>query len=179
MTYRGSARLWSNRYHFDGSKPADNTKWTTFADAVTAAEKAIWQNSVGFQIVEALGYDAGSDVPVFTKTYALNGSHAAYTNYTMQPGDVAAMVRYSTADRTAKNHPLYLYNWYHFVLGGTAQPVDELHDTMQTAIGTYAAAWITGFSDGAVTHHRCGPNGNLATGYVVNEYLRHRDFPAG
>jgi hypothetical protein len=43
---------------------------------------------------------------------------------------------------------------------------------------TYAAAWITGFSDGAVTHKRCRPNStSLATGSIVEALVTHRDLP--
>ena len=67
MDYLGAPRQWSNRYHFNGGTPADGTHWTTLADAVVAAEKAIYKAATDFSIVHAFGYAAGSDVPVFTK----------------------------------------------------------------------------------------------------------------
>lgn len=178
MNYRDSARDWSNRYHFTGGVPADSTKWTTFADAITAAEKLIYQNVVGFSITRADGYDAGSDVPVFTKAYAIAG-FAAFTNWQWTPGDVAALIRYSTATRTSKNHPLYLFNYVHNAGSTTTGQADLLNSPQKTAMQTYATAWVTGFSDGAVNHVRCGPNGDVATGSLVNSYLHHRDFPSG
>lgn len=179
FVYRNTTRQWSNRYHFDNLAPADNTKWTTLCDAVVLAEKAIYMPvSTQFKIVAAVGYDAGSEIPVFSKSYATipTGSFASAVD---QAGDVAAMVRYSTSARSAKNHPIFLFNYYHGAKGSTGQPADELNNAQQTAIATYATAWVTGFSDGSVTHHRCGPQGHVATGVIVNEYLRHRDFPAG
>jgi hypothetical protein len=93
------------------------------------------------------------------------------------PGDVAALVRYSTATRTSKNHPLYLFNYYHGVNASAGGTPDDLLATQRTAMSTYAAAWITGFSDGGSTKHRSGPHGDLATGALVEPQLTHRDFP--
>jgi hypothetical protein len=179
FTYRGAPREWSNRYHFDNLVPTDNTKWTTLADAVVNAEKAIYQPvSTTFQIVEAVGYDAGSEIPVFSKAYTTTVT-GSFANAVDQAGDVVALVRYSTNARSEKNHPIYLFNFHHGAKGSTALSIDELNAAQKTAITTYAGLWVTGFSDGAVTHHRCGPQGHVATGVLVNNYLRHRDFPSG
>lgn len=179
FSYRGIVKEWSNRYFFDNLKPADNTKWTTFADAVVAAEKAIFNASTySLQITRADGYDAGSDVAVFTKAYA-TAPTGSFTQAANTVGDAAALVRYSTASRSTKNHPIYLFNYYHGVVGTTVDVGDKLNPAQKTAITTYATAWVAGFSDGSVTHHRCGPNGHPATGVFVDQWIRHRDFPAG
>lgn len=177
FNYRGGARDWSNRHHFDGGVPADNTKWTTLADAIVTAEKAVYQTATGFSITAAYGYAAGSDVPTFFKAYAQAGT-GSFTGVQMTPGDVAALIRWSTATRTSKNHPLYLYAYVHHACNSTTGAFDLLNAAQKTALETYAAAWVTGFSDGAVTHKRCGPNGDVATGSYVHPYLHHRDFPA-
>jgi hypothetical protein len=94
------------------------------------------------------------------------------------PGECAALVRYSTAGRTTKNHPIYLFNYYHRVYTNQAGASTDLLDVNQkTAMGTYATAWITGFSDGSITAVRAGPNGDAATGQIVEEFVTHRDFP--
>jgi len=175
FTYRDVARQWSNRYHFNGGTPADNAHWTTLSDAIVTAEKAA-HYSIN-TIVETIGYAAGSEVPVFSKTYSTAGTLAAGTDQ-FCPGDCAALVRYSTTARTSKNHPVYLFNYYHGVKWDTTEGVvDELSPGEKTALGTYATAWITGFSDGAITAVRAGPNGATATGSLVEDFITHRDFP--
>lgn len=176
MTYRGVPRTFSNRYHLAGGTPPDSAHWTTLSDAIVAAEAPIYDSAV--TITATFGYAAGSEVPVFSKTYSTAGSMAATTNRC--PGDCAALVRYATAARSSKNHPVYLYNYYHsvFAAGNTAATVDNLYSVQATAMGTYAAAWIgAGFSDGATTYHRAGPNGATATGQLVEAKITHRDFP--
>lgn len=179
MLYKGVARTWSNRYHFTGGAPADATKWLALANAVTTAEKAIYQPSTGFTITGAVGYDAGSEIPVYTGAYALAAT-GAFAGWTKSPGDAAALIRYATNSRTVKNHPLYLFNYYHQVGNdGSVTNSDVLLALQRTAMATYAANWMSGFSDGSVTHQRCGPHGQTAAGALVATYLTHRDFPRG
>lgn len=177
FTYRGGLREFSNRYHFTGGVPADSAHWTTLSDAITAAEKLIYGSTTGVTIVRTVGYDAGSDVPVFSKVYALAGT-ATLTNIGFTPGDVAALVRYSTAAKTGKNHPIYLFNYYHGACFQTGGSADIPNTDQKNLMSTYATAWITGFSDGTSAKHRCSPGGALATGSLVSPYLHHRDFPA-
>jgi hypothetical protein len=174
FSYRGVTRTFSNRYHFNGGTPADTAHWTTFSDNVVTAEKAIYSNVV--TIVSTTGYAAGSEVPVFSKTYSTVGT-GVYNANPAAPGDVAILVRYSTTARTSKNHPIYLFNYYHgaYTNGTAAQDVPMA--VQKTAMGTYASSWISGFSDGTTSYVRAGPNGATATGSLVETYLTHRDFP--
>jgi len=168
--------VWSNRYHFNGGTPADATHWHTLMDAVTTAEKAI--HGAGVTITEALGYAAGSDVPVASKVYSLTGTVTTGGTPHLVPGEAAALVRWSTAARSTKNHPIYCFSYYHGVFcDGTLSNADTLIAGQKTAMQTYATAWITGFSDGSITAVRASPQGHAATGSLVEEFLTHRDFP--
>lgn len=179
FNYRGTLRNFSNRYHFSASAPSDSTHWTTLSDAVVTAEKAIYLPIIdgGAKILETIGYAGGSEVPVFTKAYTTDGT-GGWTTQLPATGDSAALVRYSTSDRSSKNHPVYCFNYYHAPqTTGTQLQADQLNATQKTAMQTYASAWVTGFSDGTTTHIRSRPNEHLCTGSLVETFITHRDLP--
>ena len=175
--YKGNTQAFSNRYHFNGGTPSDASHWHTLMDAVVADEAPIYHS--GITITEAIGYNAGSDVPVASKTYSTAGTLSIPSGCHPAPGDSCCFIRYSTTARTPKNHPVYLFNYYHGVLmdnpltDGQDFPPSEQSD----AYSEYAADWIAGFSDGTITAVRAGPNGATATGSFVHPWITHRDFP--
>lgn len=179
FTYRGALREFSNRYHFTNDAPTDSTHWTTLSDAIVLAEKAIYNPfaSQGAKIISTVGYAGGSDIPVFNKTYTTDGT-GTWTSVLPAPGDVAALIRYGTSVRSSKNHPVYCFNYYHAAVPtGVSTTWDQLNAAQKAAMGTYASAWVTGFSDGTTNHVRSTPSGDAVTGQLVETFLTHRDLP--
>lgn len=175
--FKGGSRIWSNRYYFGSGSPTDQTHWHTMMDNIVTAEKAILVPSC--TIIECLGYDAGSDIPVSTKTYSTAGTVTGSANSVLAPGEVVALGRWSTAARSVRNHPIYAFSYWHgvYVDGQHANTIDQLDVNPLAAMQTYANHWVTGFSDGTVTHVRNTQGGHVVTGYVIEEYVTHRDFP--
>lgn len=174
FSFEGGTKQFTNRYHFRGGLPADSAHWTTFADAVVAAEKAIY-HVPGPEIIEAVGYDAGSDLPIFSKAYAVPGTLSDGSGVDTV-GETVILAKYNTDQRTSKNHPIYLFNYYHGARRAATGALETPSAAQLSALATYAASWLSGFSDGTNSYTRGGPNGAAATGYVAETYLTHRDF---
>lgn len=174
IPWQGGTKTISNRYHFNGGTPASDSAWHTLMDNVTAAEKLIYVSTQ--HIVEAIGYAAGSDVPVSTKTYSLPGTFSTPTAGA-QMGEVCALARWPTTARTSKNHPIYLFNYWHGVYVDTSGDNELLLAAQKTLMTTYANAWVTGFSDGTLTLVRAGPNGATGLTATVGTYVTVHEFP--
>lgn len=174
--FKGGTRAYSNRYHFNGGAPSGSTSWNSLFDAIVTAEKACYVSST--TITGATGYLAGSDVPVASKTYSTGGTLTQTAGSVWAPGEVCALLRYSTNARSTKNHPIYLFNYFHNItVENGPTNCDLLDPNTRSALGTYGALWISGITAGGVTAVRASPNGAPATAAFVEEYVTHRDFP--
>jgi hypothetical protein len=173
FTYEGAPKLWGNRYFVSAAVPAG--QYTAAIDAVVALEKAILPAAV--VIVKGEYIKAGTDVPVAEETLNVPGTFAA-ANMHGVPGDCAAVVRYTTSQRTSKNHPIYLFNYYHGCTTDATASADLLLPAHKAAYESYAQQWVNGitYGGGAGTLLRCGPRGAIALSRSVDQYVRHRDF---
>lgn len=176
MPFKGGVRVWSNRYHFTGGTPADLGSWTALATAVVNLEKTIYSNEL--TITGFVGYDPGSDVPVASGPFSVVGTLGFVAGTARTPGEVAAVLRWSTDARTVKNHPIYLFKYFH---GAFVQSVageqDLLEPSQGTAILAYGNDWITGITGGGVTAKIASPEGAHGVTPTVKQYVSHRDFP--
>lgn len=171
------AKTVSNRYHFNGGVPADAAHWNTFATAVINAFKLCLPTEL--HITEVVGYVAGSDVAVWSRTDGTAGTFDIAANSAHEsPGFCCALIRWATTARTTKNHPIYLFSFIHGVASAAATGAtsQNLHGTLLTRLQTYAAAWVTGFSDGTNTLVRAGPNGATGGSPTVDGVIRDHDL---
>jgi hypothetical protein len=83
----------------------------------------------------------------------------------------------ATTKRSTKNHPVYVFSYFHRVLNAAATTgVDDLYGPQKTAYETYGDAWLNGITVGARTYKRTTPDGHATTGRFVEPLVSHRDF---
>jgi CRISPR/Cas system-associated exonuclease Cas4 (RecB family) len=149
-------------------------------DAIAADQTAYIRPSLTPRTTyqEMVCYRAGSEVPVRTVTIGLAGTFNPGTPiYT--PLETAAYFRFTTTQRTSKNHPIYLGQYLHDILIQPSQADRELANSDQTEnMRQWLARWVAGFSVTGVTIKKAGPYGAVAQSLHVPLYVTHRDFPS-
>lgn len=175
MTYRGSLRTFTTRFHLSGGTPANDSAWAALALAIRNDLKACFTSGITF--IGSVGYAAGSEVPVWQEIVSVPGT---LSGGTPTVGDSAIMLRWTTDQRSTKNHPIYLFNYMHGANWSGTGSTDTLWSTQKTALQTFAAKFASGgagFSDGSLTYHRCGPYGAVGLVGTCDQYVRHHDIP--
>jgi len=172
--YEGGTKQWSTRFFLTGGDWQDATHFNTLADAIEDDLETI--TSTETEIVEAVGYDGGSFLPVFTKAYGVNGSQTL-DGPSFAPLEVCYLLRFTTDARSTKNHPIYLFNYIHNAMVDASGTPETPRASMKSAWNTRCAALVAGYSDGTLTRKRCGPRGAVAQSGACEEFLTHRDFP--
>ena len=176
MTYRGNTgHTWSNRYFLNGISSLTTTTATEIMDAIAAQEPLIYFTDQ--KITQMVAYNPGSDVPLLEKTYNVVGE-AVLTGANPSPGDAAAVARFKTTQRTSKNHPVYLFKYWHGVWWAQGGSPDDILPAQRTLFDAYAQKWVQGivYGGGAGTVTMCGPYGAVAQDHLILQNLRHRDF---
>ncbi len=171
--YRGATKTWSTRMHLTGGNWQDQAHFDAIADEMkTEFQTALDSRNT---IVDCIGYNPGSDLPVFSKSYNAAGTYSG-TN-PRAPLEACILLRFTTDARSSKNHPVYLFNYIHGVqTDGTTSP-DTPYSAQLSAWTTRAGNVVTGWSDGTLTRKRAGPNGAVAQSGAGETYLHMREFP--
>lgn len=173
--YKGGTKTWSNRYFFNGSDPSGSAAWAALAALLEPWEKPLITSAS--HIVEYIGYNAGSDVPVWSSSVSVAGTGTYGDSALIAPLECCALTKFTTTQRTSKNHPIYLFKYRHDVAAALGSDRELLHNDVKTNIQDYDAHWVTGFLVDGTTRPLTGPRGAVAQTRIVETYLTHRDFP--
>jgi broad specificity polyphosphatase/5'/3'-nucleotidase SurE len=86
-------------------------------------------------------------------------------------------MRFSTTQRSTKNHPIYLFKYLHGIRYSSGTPSDTLGAAWLTAMNEWGDDLVAGISDGTNTRILCSPRGAVAQARTTLTTIRHRDFP--
>lgn len=172
--YEGGQKVWSTRFHVTGGAWQDQAHFNAFSDNVKA--ELISVTATETTLVESVGYNPGSEVPVYTKAYNTAGTQPL-DGPAFAPLECCYLLRFTTDQRSTKNHPIYLFNYIHNAMVDASGTPETPRASMKAAWTTRCNDWVAGYSDGTLTRKRCGPRGAVAQSGACETYLTHRDFP--
>jgi hypothetical protein len=170
---KGGSVNWSNRWFFTGGA-LTLAQFNALRALLEAEYKLILPATS--TIVEYTQYDPGSDVPVRTASVSVAGT-LPLTGGNKCPSDATSMLRFSTSQRTSKNHPIYLFKYFHACLSDSSTNGDFLQSTLSSRLDSFGNDVVAGFNDGTSVRNVTGPYGAVAIGHLNDGYVNHRDFP--
>lgn len=172
--WRGGTRQWSQLYHFTQGAWQDQGHFNALSDALWNVVKS--GVPARNTLVETIAYNPGSFLPVYTSSYGAAGTYTDTAN-PQAPGEACMLWKMTTDQRTTKNHPIYLFKWWHGMQTDGATSPDTLRAGIQTTNAGHATTLMAGLSDGTLTRKYCGPFGAVAQSASVNTQLHIREFP--
>lgn len=161
-------------YHFTGAAWTNEAEFDAMSDWLKDQFKLVLSASA--TITKTTGYNPGSRIPVYEKTYSQAGSIADSSSTKLTPSDCAMLLRFSTDQRTSKNHPIYLFKYIKPAMNNPNTSVEAVSPSVLTAIETLGGSLVTGHDPGSGVRKLCGPFGAVALGHQASTYITHRDF---
>lgn len=173
--YKGGTKNWGWRLFFNNTTAMTGAVFTALSTAIGADLANVLPTTS--TIISAVGYDAGSDVPTNSRTMSVAGGFSPSSGEHYAPLEVAALMRFTTTQRTSKNHPIYLFKYMRAViLAATGNP-EVVPSGRRTTYTSLATDLVNGFATGGVTYKLAGPYGAVAQSGACEQYFTHRDFP--
>lgn len=174
--YEGGTKQWSNRWFFNGPNWHNEAEFEFVADELQAKYLAHWLSSTS-RVVEAIGTNGGSDIPLYTKPYTAYGTWDDQYNYPT-PLQCAALVKITTTARSVKNHPIYLFKYLHAVYYESKAHKDYTAPGQASGFVAEIQDWCDGITTPNETRKVCGPRGAVGQTASIDEFITHRDFLA-
>lgn len=174
--YKGGVKTWSNRYYFNVNVDMTEAVFEALATWIKGREVNFLTTRTTF--TSAIGYDPGSEIPVWSETLTGTGAATISGSESLATLEVCALHRYSTTQRTSKNHPIYLFKYYHDQILGTGSDREAMVSGRNTTQQTNAQDFVDGVDIGGTTYKVCGRYGAVGQSVTVEPMFTHRDFPA-
>lgn len=174
--YKGGLKEWSNRWYFSPTGPMDLTTFEDLSDWLVGIE----HNYLGTPctIIGTTGYNPGSEVPVHTKTYSTACTATLAGSQSFATLEVASLWRFTTDQRSVKNHPIYGFKYYHQQILDTLPDREAMPPPHQASQQTDANLILAGNVVGGTTYFPCTAYGAVFQQAFVEPMYTHRDFPA-
>lgn len=172
--YEGGVKQWSNRWFFNGPDWDNEAEWELVSDYIVDKLVNKWLTARS-TVMSAIGTNGGSDMPVYSKTYNEAGAFATGGKF-HPPLESVGLCRFSTTQRSSKNHPIYLFKYMHDCLMDDTATPEVLYAFQRSQFGGALSTMLGGITTAGHTRYLCGPRGAVAQAALIETYFSHRDF---